>query len=94
VPRGGGETYAALAQRALTALTSIARAARGKRVLVVSHGAALRTAVCKVLGLVPSATAPLAGMRNAALTTLAFDEAGEPNLLAYNDAAHLADLPE
>jgi broad specificity phosphatase PhoE len=90
VARGGGETYAALAARVGAALAGVARAHRGKRVLVVSHGAALRSAVCAALGLSPSWTAPLAGMQNAALSTLAYEEGAESTrLLSYNDASHL-----
>jgi broad specificity phosphatase PhoE len=94
VPRGGGETYADLAERVVASLAALAERARGKRVLVVSHGAALRSAVCKTLGLPARWTAPIAGMHNAALTTLVFDDGGGPNLLSYNDAAHLADLAD
>jgi probable phosphoglycerate mutase len=88
--RGGGETYAALATRITAALERIARDYSG-RVLVVSHGAALRSAVCVVLGLSPSWTAPLAGMENAALTTMHFDP-GKAHLVTYNDVAHLDGL--
>ena len=94
VARGGGETYAALAERIHAALSDIARRARGKRVLVVSHGAALRSVVCKTLGVPPRWTAPLAGMANAALTTLVFDDDDAPRVHAYNDASHLGDLAD
>jgi broad specificity phosphatase PhoE len=91
VPRGGGETYAGLATRISAALERIARDHAGKRVLVVSHGAALRSAVCVTLGLPPRWTSPLAGMHNTALTTLRFEDE-KPNLVTYNDIAHLDDL--
>jgi len=91
VPRGGGETYTGLAARITGALDRIARDHAGKRVLVVSHGAALRTAVCVALGLPPRWTSPLEGMHNTALTTLRFEEE-KPHLVTYNDIAHLDDL--
>ena len=92
VARGGGETYRVLAERVRATLDRIARDHRGHRVLVVSHGAALRSAVCSILGLPALWTAPLAGLRNAALSTLVYDHDGETLLMTYNDFAHLANL--
>lgn len=91
IPRGGGETYQALAERVTRALERIAIAHEGKRVLVVSHGAALRSAVCLALGLVPRWSAPLGSLVNASITTVLFGD-GEPRVLTYNDHAHLAGL--
>ena len=70
VPRGGGETYEGLATRVARALERIARDHVGKRVLVVSHGAALRSAMCLALGISPSWNAPLAGLHNTSLSKL------------------------
>ncbi len=93
VPRGGGETYVALAKRVAEALERIAREHVDRRVLVVSHGAALRSAVCVTLGLPPRWTSPLAGMHNTGLTTLRFEaDSGKSHLVTYNDIAHLGDL--
>ena len=91
VPRGGGETYAGLATRVARALERIARDHLGQRVLVVSHGAALRSAVCLALGISPSWNAPLGGMHNTALTTLRYEDE-KTHLVTYNDVAHLRDL--
>jgi probable phosphoglycerate mutase len=91
VPRGGGETYAALATRVAGALQRIARNHAGKRVLVVSHGAALRSAVCVALGISPSWNAPLAGLHNTSLSKLRYDQE-KAHLVTYNDVAHLRDL--
>ena len=91
VARGGGETYAGLATRVSSALRRIARDHVGKRVLVVSHGAALRSAVCVALGISPSFHAPLAGMHNTALSSLRYDDE-KFHLVSYNDVAHLHDL--
>ncbi|HEY1956269.1 MAG TPA: histidine phosphatase family protein [Polyangiaceae bacterium] len=92
VPRGGGETYAALATRVRATLDRIAHEHRGRRVLVVSHGAALRSVTCSILGLPPQWSAQLAGMQNTALTTVVYDDDGESMVLTYNDFAHLANL--
>ena len=91
VPRGGGETYAGLATRVAGALDRIARDHVGKRVLVVSHGAALRSAVCLTLGISPSWNAPIAGLHNTSLTKLRY-EGAKTHLVTYNDVAHLRDL--
>ncbi len=91
VPRGGGETYAGLATRVAGALARIARDHAGKRVLVVSHGAALRSAVCVALGISPSWNAPIAGMHNTALSKLRYEDE-HVHLVTYNDVAHLRDL--
>ena len=91
VPRGGGETYAGLATRVAGALERIARDHVGKRVLVVSHGAALRSAVCLALGISPSWNAPIAGLHNTSLSWLRYD-AEKIHLVTYNDVAHLRDL--
>ena len=91
VPRGGGETYAGLATRVAGALERIARDHVGKRVLVVSHGAALRSAVCLALGISPSWNAPLAGLHNTSLSKVRYDDE-KIHLVTYNDVAHLRDL--
>ncbi len=91
IPRGDGETYEHLATRVTAALERIANVHLGKRVLVVSHGAALRSAVCSLLGLTPHWNVPLGSLVNAALTTIAYDGAA-PRVLTYNDSAHLAGL--
>ncbi|HEY2370006.1 MAG TPA: histidine phosphatase family protein [Polyangiaceae bacterium] len=92
VPRGGGETYAGLATRVAGALERIARDHVGKRVLVVSHGAALRSAVCVALGIAPSWNAPIAGLHNTALSKVQYDDREKVHLITYNDVAHLRDL--
>ena len=90
--RGGGETYEALARRVKAALETIAETHRGRRVLVVSHGAALRSAILATLGLPPRWSAPLAGMHNAALSSILYEDGGDALVVRYNDAAHLEHL--
>ena len=91
VPRGGGETYAGLATRVAAALDRIARDHVGKRVLVVSHGAALRSAICLALGISPSWNAPIGGLHNTSLSKLRYEDE-QIHLVTYNDVAHLRDL--
>lgn len=90
IRRGGGETYAELAARIAGAVERIAAAGDAETILVVSHGAALRSFVCRLLGLPPQGTRVLAGMVNTAITTLTTDEHGA-RLMSWNDSAHLGD---
>ncbi len=92
VRRGGGETYAELAERVDAALLRIARANEGGRVLVVSHGGAIRSWVSRLLGLADEGRRALSGVANTALTVVEWTERGF-RLHAFNDAAHLEAIP-
>lgn len=91
IRRGGGETYAELALRITTAVERISGVDEAETIVVVSHGAALRSFACRLLGLPPQGTRALAGMVNAAITTIQKDEQGM-RLMSWNDSAHLAGL--
>lgn len=86
VRRGGGETYAELGERVLGALERLAEAHAGERVLVVSHGAAIRAAVARAQGL--PGFASLTSVRNTAVTELERHEA-RWTVHRYDDVAHL-----
>lgn len=92
VRRGGGETYGELAERIDRALLRIAEEHAGGRVLVVSHGGAIRSWVSRLLGLGPEGRRALAGVANTALAVLERTPSSW-KLHAWNDTAHLADLP-
>lgn len=82
IPRGGGERYEDVAIRCAAQLASIAEAFPHGTVLVVSHGAALRSAVHRLLGLPLGA---LGGLHNASLSV--FDYlAGEPDRTVQHQA--------
>ncbi|MCL2725500.1 MAG: histidine phosphatase family protein [Polyangiaceae bacterium] len=89
VVRGGGETYAMLAERVTRAVARIAASHEGKRVLVVSHGGAIRSYVAKILGVLgKDGWRVLSGAGNASLTIV--EHAGERVVLhRWNDTAHL-----
>lgn len=94
VRRGGGETYAELALRVDEALRRAAHAHAGKRVLVVSHGGAIKAFVSRLLGLGPPGGV-LGSVLNTSVTRLATDTSGSPRrtkLLGFNDASHLEGL--
>jgi len=90
IRRGGGETYAELALRIEGAVERIAAAGEHETIVVVSHGAALRSFVCRMLGLPAQGSRVLAGMVNTAITTITADEHGM-RLMSWNDSAHLGD---
>ena len=90
IRRRGGETYAELAVRIGGAVERIAAAGDAETIVVVSHGAALRSFVCRLLGLPAQGSRVLAGMVNTAITTLSADEHGM-RLMSWNDSAHLGD---
>lgn len=89
IPRGGGESYEDVAVRCGAALGQIAEAAPTGNVLVVSHGAALRATVHRLLGLPWGA---LGSLYNASLCV--FDYATGPTarthvLHVWNDTGHV-----
>ncbi len=97
VRRGGGETYAELAERIDRALDRIAEAHHGARVLVVSHGGAIRSVIGRVLGVSAEGFRALAAVGNAGITLLqrithAEDGQRRDRLHSWNDVAHLEGL--
>lgn len=91
VPRGGGETYEALASRVLAALGDIVRGAEEAReIVVVSHGAAIKSVVSSLLGLSGARRRAMGPVENASVTVLR-PFAGEVpfQLLTWNDTSHL-----
>lgn len=88
VRRGGGESYGELQARLAATLDRILARHAGQTVLLVSHGAALRSLIAYVIG------ADLAQMHRIAIggnTALSVVEAwrGGLRLVSYNDTAHL-----
>ena len=89
----GAETYAQVRQRAVAALTDIARANPGRRVAVVSHGVTIRCALSGITGIDLRDVERLPICKNTGVTHLLWD--GERfSLDYYNDASHLVPLGE
>lgn len=88
--RGGGETYAELGDRVGAAIDRIVATHEGEAVVIVSHGAAIKVFVGRVLGL---DAVGLRRYRVASNTgvTLVEREGGVDNLSIWNDASHLDD---
>lgn len=92
VRRGGGETYAELAERIERAVVRAVRDHGGKRVLFVSHGGAIKAYVARVLGVSQEGLRALAGVGNCGLTNIERDASGRARLHTWNDTAHLEGL--
>jgi probable phosphoglycerate mutase len=93
VRRGGGETYEELASRIERAITRIAEEHAERRILVVSHGGAIRAFVAKMLGIATAdGLRALASVGNAAITVIERDGRRLYRLQGWNDMAHLEGL--
>lgn len=92
VRRGGGETYAELAERIERAVVRISAMDAKDPILVVSHGGSIKSYVAKLLGVSEEGRRALAGVGNAGLTIVERDSRGRVRLHAWNDTAHLEGL--
>lgn len=88
LPRGGGETYAAVGERMERALLDLAARHPHGHVLAVSHGTAIRSLAARVLGLRAHRLPSWPVMMNSAITVLEIDGAAL-KLITWNDASHL-----
>ena len=88
IRRGGGETYAELHKRLQGAVDAIIARHPGQTVLVVTHGAALRSLVASVLDASLTQLHRIAIGGNTALSIGQVDH-GALRLVSYNDTAHL-----
>ncbi len=88
VQRGGGESYGELQARLAVAAEGIAARHPGQTVLLVSHGAALRSLVAHVLGASLAQMHRIAIGGNTALSVVQIRN-GHLRLVSYNDTAHL-----
>lgn len=93
VRRGGGESYGQVIARTAAFARAVVSDHPGQRVLLASHGAAIRALIVGVLGLDLVAMHSLGIPRNTALTWVRYEH-GAFFLDRYNDAAHLEDHDE
>jgi len=91
VKRGGGETYAELGARMARAVGRVAGAHPGQVAAIVSHGAAIKIFVARVLGLGTPALRAYRVSSNTGVTVVERGADGAYRLLVWNDAAHLHD---
>jgi probable phosphoglycerate mutase len=90
VRRGGGETYAELGDRVSRSMLRVAEAHPGQAAVVVSHGAALKSFVARVLGLGAEGMRAFRVQGNTGVSVVERDE-GLYRLLVWNDEGHLHD---
>jgi len=91
VRRGGGETYAELAERVARAVERVAAAHEGASALVVSHGAAIKSFVGRVLGIGAPGLRAFRVAVNTGVTIVERETEPTWRLTVWNDAAHLHD---
>lgn len=91
IRRGGGETYVDLGERMARAVDRIADARPGEAGIVVSHGAAIKVLVARVLGVGAAGLRAYRVSSNTGVSVVERTEAGTWRLLAWNDASHLGD---
>lgn len=91
VRRGGGETYAELAERFARAVDRACAIEARDPILLVSHGGAIKSYVAKILCVAAEGLSVLAGVGNAGLTVIERDR-GRVRLHAWNDTSHLEGL--
>lgn len=88
IRRGGGESMGELNDRLAAVVERIAADHPGETVLLVSHGAALRSLVAHALGASLPQMQRIAIGGNTALSVLRVRD-GQMRLVSYNDTAHL-----
>lgn len=88
VRRGGGESFGELQVRLAATVEALASRHPGQTLLLVSHGAALRSVVAHALGASLPQMHRIAIGGNTSLSILQY-EVGRFRLISYNDTAHL-----
>ena len=86
---GGGETLAEVQARMRSALDAAAAPHAAGTILVISHGLALKTVFCHLLGLDLQHAERLTAGGNTGVTVFEMRR-GLPRMTAYADASHLA----
>ncbi|WP_437752524.1 histidine phosphatase family protein [Sorangium sp. So ce1389] len=91
VRRGGGETYAELGDRMMRALDQISERHAGEAVGIVSHGAAIKTVVGRILQMGTGGQKALQVPANTGVCLIEHDRTSGYRLAVWNDAAHLGE---
>ncbi len=90
IPRGGGETLAALQARAVQEFESLRVSHAAQTILIVSHGGTIKTLICHLIGLELRHHNRLSPGGNTGLSIVQF-HSGSPRLTLLNDTSHLRD---
>jgi len=86
----GGETGAAVLERAVPALHEIVARHPAQRVLVVSHKATIRLLLCGLLGIDPRGYRDRLDLSPASVNVLEFHDPAQVRLMLFNDTSHYA----
>lgn len=86
----GREDFYHLQNRIYSILTELAARHEGQTIAAVSHGMAIRSLICKVLGIAPENITQVPHGDNTCVALLNFDK-GQVSLEYYNDNSHLGD---
>ena len=86
-----GERVSELYERVARALAALAAENPGKTLLVGTHATPVRATCARLLGLGLARMFEVSWAPNASITTVEFED-GVERLIAYHDAAHLAEL--
>jgi broad specificity phosphatase PhoE len=85
----GGEAMRQVYDRIWNAISKIVRENSGRRVLVTSHGCAIRNFICRASGKSIEHLREIDWFENTSVNVIDFDDNFNPNIISLNDAAHL-----
>lgn len=85
----GGESVIGSGERMLTGVREIIKAHEGEEIAVVTHGSAIRGALCIAHGYAPEQLGEIGWGDNTCVAKLVFSEDGSVDVVYMNDASHL-----
>lgn len=87
-----GESMREVYDRMTGALAQVVRAHQGKSVAVVSHGCAIRNALCWLHGLPFERLCEMPWVHNTSITCVDFDDEMQPHVVFEDDYAHVTGM--
>ncbi|HHU06695.1 MAG TPA: GNAT family N-acetyltransferase [Clostridiales bacterium] len=86
----GCESFYRLSERIMGAITSLAKKHEGQSIAVVTHGGAIRSMLCNIMGLPPEEICKVYYCDNTAVSLLVYEN-GKFKIEYMNDNSHLPD---
>lgn len=86
-----GETMRQVYDRMWDTVTNIVAANRNKRIVITSHGCAIRNFLCRAMGKPIEQLNDVDWCDNTAVSVIDFDDAMKANIVLLNDASHLSE---
>lgn len=90
----GGESMQEVYDRITLTITKLAARNKGKTIVIVSHGCALKNFLCYAKGLPLTEFKNLGWLDNTSVTRVEFDTNLKPQIIFENDISHLSDKVE